>query len=346
MARSREVAWRIFADEYMSSSVEERGEGEYAPNHVITPLGAMVNRVYVIGVLTDLENIGTDEEPLYRARMQDPTGIFYVSAGQYQPEAAKALAALQTPAFVAMVAKTRTYSPEEGVMHVSLRPEVIKQVGAEERELWVLEAARSTLRRVAAMRDLAAMETPSADELVRLGHGQRLAAGALKAREAYGEVDVDRYERVVLDALRFLLSEEAAGELAVPEPETAPEGALGDLGTEATPPGAAAKAPPQPTLAAVAAAPAAAAHAAPAAPAPAPAGGGPPKAPRTEEEMDDVVLGLVRELDEGAKGAAYDAILERARERGMDRDAFEETINRLLDQGLIYEPILGQIKLI
>ena len=342
MTRSREVAWRIFADEYMSSSVEERGEGEYAPNHVITPLGAMVNRVYVVGVLTDLVNNGTDEEPFYRARLQDPTGIFYLSAGQYQPEAAKALATIQTPAFIAMVAKTRTYSPEEGVMHVSLRPEVIKQVGAEERELWVLEAARSSLRRVAAMRDLAAMETPSADELVRLGHGPRLAEGAIKAREAYGDIDVERYERVVLDALRFLLSEEAAGEGALPEPEGVPEDALGDLGRTPAPPRPSGRAPPQPTLAPVAAAPAAAAPA----PAPAPAGGGPPKAPRTEEEMDDVVLGLVRELDEGAKGAAYDAILERARERGMDRDAFEETINRLLDQGLIYEPILGQIKLI
>ena len=339
MTRSREVAWRIFADEYMSSSVEERGEGEYAPNHVITPLGAMVNRVYVVGVLTDLVNNGTDEEPFFRARLQDPTGIFYLSAGQYQPEAAKALATIQTPAFIAMVAKTRTYSPEEGVMHVSLRPEVIKQVGAEERELWVLEAARSSLRRVAAMRDLAAMETPSADELVRLGHGPRLAEGAIKAREAYGDIDVERYERVVLDALRFLLSEEAAGEGALPEPEGVPEDALGDLGKGPAAPRAAAKAPPQPTLAPVAAAPATA-------PTPAPDAGGPPKAPRTEEEMDDVVLGLVRELDEGAKGAAYDAILERARERGMDRDAFEETINRLLDQGLIYEPILGQIKLI
>jgi DNA replicative helicase MCM subunit Mcm2 (Cdc46/Mcm family) len=68
--------------------------------------------------------------------------------------------------------------------------------------------------------------------------------------------------------------------------------------------------------------------------------------PESEEEMDDLVLGLVRELDQGAKGAAYDAILERARDKSMDRDAFEETINRLLDQGLIYEPILGQIKLI
>jgi hypothetical protein len=75
----------------------------------------------------------------------------------------------------------------------------------------------------------------------------------------------------------------------------------------------------------------------------APADDGPPK---NEEEMDDLVLSLVRELDQGAKGAAYDAILEQARDRGMDRDSFEETINRLLDMGLIYEPILGQIKLI
>jgi hypothetical protein len=80
--------------------------------------------------------------------------------------------------------------------------------------------------------------------------------------------------------------------------------------------------------------------------APAPSEGGEAGPPSTEEEMDELVLSLVRELDQGAKGAAYDAILERAREGGLDRDAFEETINRLLDQGLIYEPILGQIKLI
>jgi RPA family protein len=324
----------VFADEYNSSSEEVREEGEYAPNYVVTPLGAMVNRVYVVGVLTDIENIGTGEEPLYRARLQDPTGIFYVSAGQYQPGAAKALGEMKTPAFVAMVAKTRTYSPEQGVVYVSLRPEVIKVVGSDERLLWVLEAARSTLRRIAACRDLAAMEAPSADELVRLGHSARLAQGVVKAREAYGDVDLDRYERVVHDALRFLLDEGAADE-GLPEPAEPPEDALPGLERPRPPAGAPpAPPPPAPGRAAPAAAPAA------------PPQPQAPKAPTSEEEMDDLVLGLVRELDEGAKGAAYDAILERARERGMDRDAFEETINRLLDQGLIYEPILGQIKLI
>lgn len=318
MARTREVAWRVFADEYNSASVEIRDEGEYAPAYVLTPLGALVNRVYAVGVLTEVENIGTEEEPLYRARLQDPTGVFYVSAGQYQPEAAKVLGGLNWPCFIAVVGKTRTYSPEEGTVYVSIRPEVVKEVGQDERDLWTLEAAKSTLVRIGAMREGLAMEEPSEDELIDLGHSAKLARGVVAAIDAYGDVDVGRYQRTVADALQFLLSEEGAlpptspaEEVRAPEPAPAP-----------------AAAPDAPTVAAPAAA------------------GGSDGVPSSEEEMDDLVLSLVRELDQGAKGAAYDAILERARDRGMDRDAFEETINRLLDQGLIYEPILGQIKLI
>ncbi len=318
MARAREVAWRVFADEYNSASVEMRDEGEYAPAYVLTPLGALVNRVYAVGVLTEVENLGTEEEPLYRARLQDPTGVFYVSAGQYQPEAAKVLGGLSWPCFVAVVGKTRTYSPEDGLVYVSLRPEVVKEVGAEERDLWTLEAAKSTLVRIGAMRDGLAMEEPSESELVDLGHSAKLARGVVSAIEAYGEVDVNRYQRTVADALQFLLSEEGALPLVSPADEVATPEPVPEVPTEQ-------KAPVE------------------GAPTPAESGDG---VPSTEEEMDDLVLSLVRELDQGAKGAAYDAILERARDRGMDRDPFEETINRLLDQGLIYEPILGQIKLI
>ena len=321
MARTREVAWRVFADEYNSSSVEMRDEGEYAPAYVLTPLGALVNRVFAVGVLTEVENLGTEEEPLYRARLQDPTGVFYVSAGQYQPEAAKVLGGLSWPCFVAVVGKTRTYSPEDGLVYVSLRPEVVKEVGAEERDLWTLEAAKGTLVRIAAMRDGLAMEEPSENEMLQLGHSAKLSRGVVSAIDAYGDVDVDRYQRTVADALQFLLSEEEAlpkvspsDDVTAPEPAASPE-------SEAT------EAPASPE----------------AAPAAQEDGG---KAPETEEEMDDLVLALVRELDQGAKGAAYDAILEKARDKGLDRDGFEETINRLLDQGLIYEPILGQIKLI
>jgi RPA family protein len=321
VARTREVAWRVFADEYNSASVEMRDEGEYAPAYVLTPLGALVNRVYAVGVLTEVDNIGTEEEPLYRARLQDPTGVFYVSAGQYQPEAAKVLGSLTWPCFVAVVGKTRTYSPEEGTVYVSLRPEVVKEVGEEERDLWTLEAAKGTLVRIAAMREGLAMETPSEDEMLQLGHSAKLARGVVSAIDAYGEVDVDRYQRTVVDALQFLLSEEGA------LPVTSPAADVKAAEPVAAPEPEVAKSPDETD-----AAPAAEVDG--------------DKAPETEEEMDDMVLALVRELDQGAKGAAYDAILEKARDGGMDRDAFEETINRLLDQGLIYEPILGQIKLI
>jgi len=323
MARSREVAWRVFADEYNSSSVEIRDEGEYAPAYVLTPLGALVNRVFAVGVLTEVENMGTDEEPLYRARLQDPTGVFYVSAGQYQPEAAKVLGGLSWPCFVAVVGKTRTYSPEEGLVYVSLRPEVVKEVGAEERDLWTLEAAKGTLKRITAMRDALAMESPSEEELLQLGHPAKLARGVVSAIDAYGEVDVDRFQRTVVDALGFLLSGEGELPLASPEDKVVST-AIDEGGAEEVPEQA-----PAPVAEAAAT--------------PGKKEGGPPE---TEDEMDDLVLSLVRELDQGAKGAAYDAILEKARATGMDRDAFEETINRLLDQGLIYEPILGQIKLI
>jgi hypothetical protein len=194
-------------------------------------------------------------------------------------------------------------------------------VGEDERDLWTLEAAKSTMVRISAMRDGLAMEEPSENELRDLGHSAKLARGVVSAIDAYGDVDVDRYQRTVADALGFLLSEEGGLPPTSPareEPSSAPE-------------------------------PAAEPEPAPAAPSGGTGGegaGGEEAAPSSEEEMDDLVLSLVRELDQGAKGAAYDAILEKARDRGMDRDAFEETINRLLDQGLIYEPILGQIKLI
>lgn len=135
--RTREVAWRIFANEYNSSIHLETGVGDRAPSYVITPLGAKVNRLFVVGVITDVENIGTDTEPMWRARLSDPTGVFFISAGQYQPEAAQILSKIKPPKFVAVIGKSRTYSPEEGVMYVSIRPEIIKEVNSELRDYWV-----------------------------------------------------------------------------------------------------------------------------------------------------------------------------------------------------------------
>jgi len=204
---SREVAWRVFAGEYNSSNYEIKGEGERAPSYIVTPLGAMINRVFLVGVLTDLDNIGTGEEPLWRARLTDPTGTFYVSSGQYQPEATATLAKIEPPAFIAVVGKTRTYSPEEGTVYVSIRPEKVTIVDAGIRDYWVLEACRSTLRRIEAMADAKEMAVPTMDELVKLGHDRLLSEGVVKACEHYKDVDLSRFRAMVIDALRYLLPE-------------------------------------------------------------------------------------------------------------------------------------------
>src|SRR5256885_6338975 len=119
------------------------GGGERAPSYVVTPLGAKVNRVFVVGVITDVENVGTDIQPMWRARVSDPTGTFRIYAGQYQPEAAATLSKLKPPVFGAIVGKSRVYSPEAGSVFTSIRPQRIKAGGETGRGYQILQAGRA-----------------------------------------------------------------------------------------------------------------------------------------------------------------------------------------------------------
>jgi RPA family protein len=150
---SREVAWRVFAREYNDSDYAfKEGDDERAPNYVATPTGAKINRLFVVGVLTEIERVGDGD--LLRARVSDPTGAFVVYAGQYQPDAVSFLADAETPSFVAVVGKARTYEPEDSDdVYTSIRPEGINVVDAETRDRWNVETAHETLKRVGSVRD-------------------------------------------------------------------------------------------------------------------------------------------------------------------------------------------------
>lgn len=204
---SRETAWRVFAGEYNASTYRVREESERSPTYVISPLGAKINRVFVVGVITDVENIGTDTEPMWRARLSDPTGVFHLMAGQYQPLASQALSKLSPPAFAAVIGKARTYSPEEGIVYVSIRPEIIKEVKAELRDYWVLDSCRNLKKRIEAMREALQMHQPTVKELRSLGYGQQLAEGIVTALEHYGQIDLDRYDSMLINALQYLIPE-------------------------------------------------------------------------------------------------------------------------------------------
>jgi RPA family protein len=143
----REVAWRIFAAEYDDSSLEHSdSDEERAPNYVVTPTGARINRLFVVGVLTEIEQVGDD---VLRARIVDPTGGFVVYAGQYQPDALAFLERADPPMFVAVTGKARTFQPEDSdLVYTSIRPESINAVDAETRDRWVVQTAEQTLSRI------------------------------------------------------------------------------------------------------------------------------------------------------------------------------------------------------
>ena len=293
----REVAWRLFAGEYNDANLEIEGTGERAPSYVVTPLGAKVNRIFVVGVITDVENVGTDMQPMWRARVSDPTGTFHVYAGQFQPEAAAALSKLKPPVFGAVVGKSRVYSPEPGTTYTSIRPEVIKAVDERVRDFWILEACRSLRKRLDAMSEAQRMDPLTKEGLVQIGVKDALAEGIVQAAGHYGKADLSRYTAMLAEALRYLLPEYREGRPPDAEPAAAE---------------------PVPTAAAQE-----------------------PEEPTADE---DKVLEVIAALDKDGKGAPWEGILDAAGKAGVPKDKLEESINSLLDKGLIYEPILGRMK--
>jgi hypothetical protein len=150
---TREVARRVFADEFNDATFSfKESDDDRAPVYALLPTGEKVNRVFFVGTLTEKEDVGEDNE-YWRGRIVDPTGTFFVYAGQYQPEATSTLRDLEPPAYVAVVGKPRTYETDDGTVNVSVRPESIQVVDAATRDRWVVETAERTLDRVSAFED-------------------------------------------------------------------------------------------------------------------------------------------------------------------------------------------------
>ena len=184
----REVAHRLFAAEFDDAEFSySESDEERAPNYVVTPTGARVNRIFAVGVLTELEQVN---EEVLRARVVDPTGPFVVYAGQYQPEALAFLEAAEPPMFVAVTGKARTFEPEDSDrVFTSIRPESISEVDAETRDRWVVQAAEQTIARVGRMasaKNTGLSGDALTSALAAAGVGESDAAGVTLALEYYG----------------------------------------------------------------------------------------------------------------------------------------------------------------
>ncbi|WP_225335794.1 RPA family protein [Halomicrobium urmianum] len=196
---TREVARRVFADEFNDASYTfKESDDDRAPVYLLLPTGAKANRIFVVGTLTETEDVGEDSE-YWQGRLVDPNGdTFFMYAGQYQPDAASMLRELEPPAYVSVVGKPRTYETDEGDVNVSIRPESISLVDEATRDRWVVETAERTIERIQAFDE----ETNEYAEM---------------AREEY-DLPVENYRRTVVGALESLEEEQReTGEASVAE---------------------------------------------------------------------------------------------------------------------------------
>jgi RPA family protein len=219
MARIREAAKRIFAIEYNKSQHEDRGLEENAPNYVITPLGTSVNRIYLVGVMMTKTNTGSDDSPQYRVEVRDPTGTFYLYAGQYQPQALTALNRIEAPALVGVVGKVRTFVRDDGNFYASVKPEVVFPIDIPQRDRWIMTTSKFTMEKLRAIKDAMAEDEPSLDGLLEKGHPKRSAESAMNGIGLYGNFDLAPFKEGVKEALQLVI-EGGGKSIGLPETET------------------------------------------------------------------------------------------------------------------------------
>ncbi len=200
----REPAWRVFASEYNAAKHYIKATEPKMPSYIITPLGAKISRLFIVGVLTEVQVI-SDEA--IKARVVDHTGAFYLFAGKYRPNVRQILESVNVPQFVAVVGKSNVYQPNEDTMYLSVVPERVKVVNEILRDYWVFDTAKKLKVRIEAMQEALKMEEPTVRKLTDLGFSEKISDGVVTAIKYYGKIDVERYIDMLKSALKHLLPE-------------------------------------------------------------------------------------------------------------------------------------------
>ena len=301
----REPAWRVTARELESSLEEEKGEGERPATYLLSPFAARMNRVLLAGNLSPAESIGRDEsQAFWRARFSDPTGAVAVTAGSYQPRAMAQLRAGSAARPAIVVGKVHLFRGRDGVAYISVRAEAIRSVAEAEERAALADIVRQTLDRLDLLERVEKEPGLTEDGLRYEGIPAAWLRAAKESRVRYPNVDRAAFRRELRTAVRRIAGESG------PSRATAP----------AAPTVTVTRAPP---------------------PRPSPAA--PSAAERAEESL------FLDQLDEVADVstdgyADLREVLSRVSSHGLLGDRAESILNRLEEEGVIEEPIVGKLR--
>jgi uncharacterized protein len=301
----REPAWRVTARELESSLEEEKGEGDRAASYLLSPFGARMNRVLIAGTLSVAEPLGRDEsQPFWRSRFTDSTGAVAVTAGTFQPRAMSQLRSSTAPRPALVVGKVHLYRGRDSVGYVSVRAESIRFVAENEERAALADIVRQTLDRLDLLERIEKDPATQEEALVADGVPRAWVRAARESLRRYPNVDRLAFRRELRNAVRRV---------------------AGDSGP------AASRGPPPPTVTVTRAPP-------PKAPAPAPSA-----AERAEES---VFLDQLDEIaDVSVDGYAdLKELIARVASRGLVADRAEALLNRLEEEGVVEEPIVGKLR--
>ncbi|HYA58033.1 MAG TPA: hypothetical protein VEH57_06190 [Thermoplasmata archaeon] len=301
----REPAWRVTARELESSLEEERGEGERATSFLLSPFGARMNRVLVAGSLSPAEPIGRDEnQPFWRARLSDPTGAVAVTAGSFQPRAMAQLRSASAPRPALVVGKVHLFRGRDGVGFVSVRAEGVRSLSETEERAVLSEVVRQTLDRLDLIERVEKGPTATDEALAVEGTPLAWVRAARASLKRYPNVDRAAFRRELSAAVRRVAG--SSGPVASTLP--------------ASPAVTITRAPP--------------------------AGPPPPPPSPAERAEESLFLDLVDEVSEVSVDGYADLkeVLERGGARGLGSERAEAVLNRLEEQGVLEEPIVGKLR--
>jgi hypothetical protein len=309
----------VFAYEFNKSALQVKEDDEHGPSYIISPTGAKINRIFVVGVLTEVENVRSSDD-LWRARIADLTGTFTVYAGKYQPEAAAFLAQAKVPEFVAVLGRARLYTRDE-TSYVSIWSKEINSTTEMVRNNWVITTAERTLDRIEALKIALSAGLQSntlRTKLLDSDVNAVLADGITRAVLSYNGSDVIAdIVPVIASAIEAVVEprEFTPANVDPQRARTTDDAVIGEneRGREQTDEAATAEED----------------HAATEALA------------RNKEH----VLLKMNELDAGS-GVPYDRLIETLEAQSLDEDEVEEAVQELMDEGKCYEPKIGILKLI
>ena len=307
MAQRREPGVLVLAKELSAAIVKHVEDREYSPTYLISEIGGKLSRVLIGGVLDQIENRGSEDDPFYTARVIDPNGDFYyLQAGQYNPEGATALSKLEIGVPVLCVGKVRARTPEDSERtYVSVQPESIRAASMDEVNHWAIKACDTLMRRINANKAFGEDD----EALKRANLTVREMDGLELSKDFYPTIAVENYQALLYDCLTRL----AGGDVAMPETtnftgEFEPAAKTESKVVEKT----------EEIIEEVA-------------------------EPASGDDNEAKVLAAIKKMDEG-DGIYYDDLGIAISVEGIDGPMLDEILDSLTDQGRIFQPRFNHYK--